>query len=173
MPSVLLEPLEMQHFDEVARLVADPEIVRFTRIPEPPPDDFAVEWIARYRTGRADGTRDGFAAIDAEGRFVGLGLAPQIDRAGRELELGYMVASSARGRGFATEILRQMTDWAFDELGALRIYLIIGVDNHASHRVAERCGYVREGVMRSIHLKQHQRIDSALWSRLPTDPQTG
>jgi RimJ/RimL family protein N-acetyltransferase len=46
----------------------------------------------------------------------------------------------------------------------------IDVDNHASHRVAQRCGYQREGVMRSIHVKQHQRIDAALWSRLPADP---
>ncbi|HUB04584.1 MAG TPA: GNAT family protein [Solirubrobacteraceae bacterium] len=56
------------------------------------------------------------------------------------------------------------------ELGAVRSYLIIDVDNRASERVAERCGYVREVVMRSIHLKQGRRIDAGLWSRLPSDP---
>jgi RimJ/RimL family protein N-acetyltransferase len=35
--------------------------------------------------------------------------------------------------------------------------------------VAERCGYIREGVMRSIHHKQGKRIDASLWSRLPSD----
>ena len=69
----------------------------------------------------------------------------------------------------ATEILRQLTTWAFAEVGALRISLVIDVDNPASERVAERCVYVREGVMRSIHLKQGLRIDASLWSRLPSD----
>jgi RimJ/RimL family protein N-acetyltransferase len=51
--------------------------------------------------------------------------------------------------------------------------LIIDVENQASARVAERCGYRREGVMRSLHLKRGRRIDAALWSRLPSDPHSG
>ena len=47
---------------------------------------------------------------------------------------------------------------------------MIDVENAASERVAERCGYVREGVMRSIHLKQGARVDAAIWSKLPSDP---
>jgi RimJ/RimL family protein N-acetyltransferase len=119
-----------------------------------------------------DGTRDGFAAIGASGQFLGLGLAPHIDSAAGELELGYIVASSARGRGVATEILRLLTRWAFSDPRLLRIYLVIDLENSASHRVAQRCGYRREGVMRSIHVKQGRRINAALWSRLPTDPES-
>jgi RimJ/RimL family protein N-acetyltransferase len=77
------------------------------------------------------------------------------------------------GRGVATQILDRLTRWALDELGAQRIYLIIDVENAASKRVAERCGYMREGVMRSIHLKAGQRIDAALWSRLASDAAPG
>ena len=43
------------------------------------------------------------------------------------------------------------------------------MENTASERVAERCGYVREGVMRSIFLKDGRRTDATLWSRLPSD----
>jgi RimJ/RimL family protein N-acetyltransferase len=60
--------------------------------------------------------------------------------------------------------------WAFSELGALRLELLISVDNDASKRVAERCGYLREGVLRSLHLKQDVRVDTEMWSRLPDDP---
>jgi RimJ/RimL family protein N-acetyltransferase len=67
-------------------------------------------------------------------------------------------------------MLRQLTEWVLAELGALRIWLVINIDDPASERVAERCGYVREGVMRSIHLKQGMRVDASLWSRLPSDP---
>jgi RimJ/RimL family protein N-acetyltransferase len=54
-------------------------------------------------------------------------------------------------------------------LKAHRIVLIIDVGNPVSERVAERGGYVREGVMRSIHVKQGIRADAGLWSRLPSD----
>ena len=57
-------------------------------------------------------------------------------------------------------MLAELTRWAFAELDPLRITLIIDVENGASSRVAERCGYVREGVMRSTHLKGDMRIDA-------------
>jgi RimJ/RimL family protein N-acetyltransferase len=165
-----LERLDERWLDQVADLVADPDVRRFTRIPEPPPHGFARSWVAAYEAGRRDGSREGFAALDGDDRFVGLGLAPDIDREGRELELGYIVAREARGRGIATEILRLLTQWAFEVANAHRVYLIIDVENPASARVAERCGYRLEGIMRSIHVKQGQRADAGLWARLPGDP---
>jgi RimJ/RimL family protein N-acetyltransferase len=168
---VRLEPLGPRHVDDMAGLVADPEVLRFTRVPEPAPPGFARDWVARYEAGRRDGTHLGFAAVDETGAFLGLALAPEIDVEGRELELGYIVAQSARGRGVGTAILRELTRWAFEELGALRAYLLIDTGNVASRRVAERCGYVLEGVHRSVHLKQGRRIDMTVWSRLPSDPE--
>ena len=170
MREIRLERLNASHLDDVRALVADPEVLRYTRIPEPPPERFAGTWIASYDAGRNDGTREGFAAIARDGEFVGLGLAPEIDRTDGEIELGYVVPARARGRGVAGEILSLLTAWAFAEVGALRAYLIIDLENRASERVAERCGYVREGVMRSIHVKQGRRSDAGLWSRLPSDP---
>ena len=159
-----------EHLDAVAGLLDDPDVLRFTRLPVPPRPGYAREWLDRYEAGRAAGTREAFAAVDEDGRFLGLALAVEIDREGREVELGYIVAPQARGRGVAVFMLTELTRWAFAELDVLRISLIIDVENVASSRVAERCGYVREGVMRSTHLKGDARIDAAVWSRLPTDP---
>jgi RimJ/RimL family protein N-acetyltransferase len=167
---VWLVPLAEEHLDDIAGLLDDPDVLRFTRLPIPPPPGYAREWLDRYEAGRAEGTREAFAAVDDDGRFLGLALAVDIDREGREVELGYIVAPPARGRGFAVAMLGELTRWAFAELEALRIALIIDVENGASSRVAERCGYVREGVMRSTHLKGDIRIDAAVWSRLPSDP---
>jgi RimJ/RimL family protein N-acetyltransferase len=168
---VRLVPLVDHHAGLLGPILADAEALRFTRLPEPPPPHFAQTWIARYERGRTDGSAEGFAIVDAaDDSFLGVALAPVVDREGREVELGYIVAPGARGRGVATEALRLLTDWAFEVLGALRASLIIDAANAPSRRVAERCGYVYEGTMRSSHLKQGIRIDAELWSRLPTDP---
>ena len=168
--AVSLRPLAAEHLDDVTALFDDADVLRFTRLPVPPPAGYARTWLERYETGRLDGTREAFAALDDDGRFVGLALAVDIDREGREVELGYITAPAARGRGVARAMLDELTRWAFDELGALRLTLIIDVENRASSKVAERCGYVLEGVMRSSYLKDDLRVDAGLWSRLPTDP---
>ncbi len=167
--TIRLEPLVEAHLEGVAGLLDDPDVQRFTRVPAPAPADFPRRWLDRYEAGRLDGSREAFAIVE-DGTFLGLALAPEIEAEAREVELGYVVAPSARGRGVASTGLRLLTDWAFEELGALRIELLIDVDNEPSKHVAERCGYVREGVLRSTYLKQDLRSDTEIWSRLATDP---
>ena len=167
MSDVRLEPLGMEHSAAVEELVRDPLSVRFTRIPEPAPPDFVQQWIGRYDEGRRDGTREGFAVVDRDGGFLGLALAPSIEREAATAELGYIVAPEARGRGVGTEALRLLTDWALAQ-GMARLELRISVENEASKRVAVRCGYELEGVLRSTYLKVGVREDTEVWSRLAT-----
>jgi RimJ/RimL family protein N-acetyltransferase len=167
---VELERFDEQYLDAMASLLGDPEVLRFTRVPVPVPDGFPRRWMGMYEEGRRTGTRELFAIVDAAQReFLGLAMAPQIDRDARTLELGYVVAPAARGRGVATAALGALTDWAFSAQGALRVELLITVQNEASKRVARRCGYVREGVLRSVYFKQDLRDDMEIWSRLPSD----
>jgi RimJ/RimL family protein N-acetyltransferase len=168
--TIALQPFGERHLGALTSVLEDSDLLRFTRIPEPVPEGFARTWLARYEEGRTEGTREAFAIEDQGGSFLGLALAPTIDRATRTAELGYVVVPSARGRGVATEALRRLTDWAFAELEMERLELLISVDNAASKRVAERCGYVLEGVLRSAYFKQELREDTEIWSRLPSDP---
>jgi RimJ/RimL family protein N-acetyltransferase len=151
-------------------MLGDPDVVRFTRIPEPVPPGFAASWLASYEEARRDGMREAFAIVDDDGGgFLGIAVAPRIERETRTAELGYVVAPAARGRGVATEALQRMTEWAFAELGMERLELLISVDNPASKRVAERSGYAREGVLRSLWFKQDRREDTEIWSRLASN----
>jgi RimJ/RimL family protein N-acetyltransferase len=153
----------------VEAILADPDVQRFTRVPVPVPEGFARTWLERYEQARPEGTREAFAVVDVEGRLLGLGFAPHIDAEARTAELGYVVMPDARGRGVATETLRLLTEWAFASLDALRLELLISVANEASKRVAERNGYVQEGVLRSRYVKPGVWEDTEIWSRLATD----
>src|SRR5258705_6988698 len=93
-----LEPSTAAPLDAFAALTGDPDVLRFTRFPDPPEPDFPAAWLARYERGRADGSREAFAIVGAGETFLGVGLAPHIDRTAAEAELGYLVAPAARGR---------------------------------------------------------------------------
>jgi RimJ/RimL family protein N-acetyltransferase len=169
--TVCLTPFDPVHLHAFRALLDDRDVRRFTRVPESPPPGFAETWLQRYERGRRDGTSEAFAVVDEqEGEFLGIGVAPKIDSPTRTAELGYVVVPAARGRGVATETLRLLTEWGFSELGALRLELLISPANGASQRVAERCGYLREGILRSLQIKGDVREDTEIWSRLPTDP---
>lgn len=81
--------------------------------------------------------------------------------------IGYWLAPEARGRGVATQAVRLLARWAFAELGIARLELTCGPDNEASRHLAERCGFTREGLLRSHVPFKGGRRDSLLYSLLP------
>jgi [ribosomal protein S5]-alanine N-acetyltransferase len=71
------------------------------------------------------------------GRLIGdAGLYPL----GDDVELGYTLARSAWGRGYATELGRALLAHAFDVLGATRVVAQVEPGNTASRRVLEKLG---------------------------------
>jgi len=61
------------------------------------------------------------------------------------LEVGWTVARSRWGRGYAGEAAQAVIGWARDELGARHLISLILDDNRRSQRVAEKLGMRREG----------------------------
>ena len=57
-----------------------------------------------------------------------------------EVEIGYRLARSAWGQGFATEAAGAVRDYAFNNLGMKRLIAIIDPANIASIHVAEKIG---------------------------------
>lgn len=168
--AIRLVPMAADHEPGIAALLEDADVRRYTRVPSEPPADFAATWIGRYDDAWRDGSRAGFAIEAHDGEFLGLGMIIEIDWEGRQAELGYVVGWAARGRGVATRTVRLLTEWGFSQLALERIALWIDVTNPASERVAERTGYVREGVLRSYWFKEDIRCDFGIWSRLRSDP---
>jgi RimJ/RimL family protein N-acetyltransferase len=165
-PDVRLVVFTAAHLADFAALAEDPQVRRYTRFPDPPQPSFPRRWLERYEEGRRERTREAFALEDGDATFLGLALAVAIDREAAEAELGYTVTPSARGRGIATAAVEALTRWAFDEQALERLTLTIEVANVASVRVAERCGYVLEGVMRNAYVKPGRRADTAVYARL-------
>jgi RimJ/RimL family protein N-acetyltransferase len=104
---------------------------------------------------------------DAEGDFVGGTGLHRIDWALRSFEVGYWCRRSHAGLGFTGEAVRALTAMAFHALGARRLQIRTDAANGASRRVAERCGFVLEGVLRSDALTpQGEPRDTCVFARV-------
>jgi RimJ/RimL family protein N-acetyltransferase len=76
----------------------------------------------------------------ATGRLIGdVGLAPADDEPG-VIKIGYTIDPAYQGRGYATEAIGALVDYAFDVLGAEIVRAYASSENLPSHRVAEKAG---------------------------------
>jgi RimJ/RimL family protein N-acetyltransferase len=113
-----------------------------------------------------------FAVTDAtSGEVIGSCGIGWSDRPQAVAEIGYWVRAGTRRRGVATRAVRLASDWAFAACGVERLQLRADVENGASQRVAERAGFQREGVLRSIrYSRRHERrVDFVIFSLLPSE----
>ena len=168
---VVLRPFVEADVFAVAAACDDPEMARFLpHWPEPYTEDEARRYIALTREWNASEDRRVLAVVDASGGD----LLGSIDvRIGDVGSVGYWIAAPARGRGLATRALRLVARWALEERRVERLELTTHPENVASQRVAEKAGFVREGVLRSHMRFREGRRDSVLYSLLMSDLEPG
>jgi RimJ/RimL family protein N-acetyltransferase len=150
----------------------DPEISRWTRVPYPyGPADARAYLLQRHDTLHA-GSAAPFAIVAAADRDQLLGSISLMRFSWKHArgEVGYWVAKEARGQGHVTRAVRLITAWGFAQLELERIDLMAATENPASQRVAERCGFTREAVLRSYLLGRDGRQDMVAFGLLATDP---
>jgi ribosomal-protein-serine acetyltransferase len=81
-------------------------------------------------------------------------------------EIGYWIATDAAGHGVATEAAARVLQVAFEELRMHRVILRVAVGNRASERVAEKLGFVQEGLLRKEVFVHGTWMDHSLWGML-------
>jgi RimJ/RimL family protein N-acetyltransferase len=125
--------------------------------------------LAMYEQARKRGEQIEFALVEpsAHGVVLGGGSLNNVNMEQGRAAVGYWLAPDARGRGVVTHAVRLIARWAFDDVGVARLELSCGPDNLASQRVAERCGFTREGVLRSHVPFKGRRRDTVLFGLLP------
>jgi RimJ/RimL family protein N-acetyltransferase len=151
----------------IVRLVNDRRVAENTaRIPHPYGISDAERFIAAVN--RQDGEAT-FAVIRG-GDLIGVcGVEPR-DNAP---EIGYWLGAPYWGRGYATEAVRAVIDYAFGTVGHGTLQAGARVGNPASRRVLEKCGFQWTSVglyrIRAINSSaplDRFRLDRGLWASL-------
>ncbi|MBK1707444.1 GNAT family N-acetyltransferase [Halochromatium glycolicum] len=128
----------------------------------------AISWIELASRGRAEKTMFEFAIFSAEALIGACGIN-HINLNDRVANLGYWVRSSRTGRGAATEAVKQLISWGFDNTEFNRIEIVAAVENVPSQRVAEKVGAVREGILRMRTMTGNGPSDAVMYSVVRPD----
>ena len=162
--------------DDVEALVAcldgEEEIARWLdAVPQPYREAEARAWVEQASSSWDEGASAPFAVADATtGDLLGsVGFSWVGDQ--HVGEIGYWMRRDARGRGLTTRAVRLASQWALRALGCERLQLRADEQNVPSQRVAEKVGFTREGVLRSVHFnaRQNRRVDFVMFSLLPAE----
>nr|WP_308346906.1 GNAT family protein [Streptomyces sp. ISL-66] len=85
-------------------------------------------------------------------------------------EIGYWTVAGHRGRGHMTEALRAAVRRALTDAGVVRLVWRAAVGNDGSRTVAERAGFLIEGVQRAGMEHDGVLMDCWAGALLPSDP---
>jgi [ribosomal protein S5]-alanine N-acetyltransferase len=167
---VVLRPWRRGDLADVHAGMQDPEVPRWTRIPEGNPPHEVRRYLDNQPRAEADGVELVFAMADpGDDRFLGSISLLRVQLEEERAEVGYWLAPWGRGRGVLTAALRLLSRWALTDGGFARLELRVDPRNTASLAAGERAGYVREGVLRSMQEHRGERIDLVVLSLLPSD----
>lgn len=129
-----------------ARIFNDPEVMRFGDGVQT--EQWVKNWVRHHlERYRAQGFGP-YAVVAKQSQevigYCGLFYFPDVNGQ-PEVEIGYRLARSAWGQGYATEAALAVRDYAFSKLGLKRLIAMIDPANVASLRVADKLGMHYEG----------------------------
>jgi RimJ/RimL family protein N-acetyltransferase len=122
----------------------DDEQIRWFEAPGPAPIENVIAAIRRWQAGWADDGPVRHWGIWRDDHLAG-GVELRIRHDGRA-SVSYVVFPAWRRRGVATRAVRLASAWAFETLDVSAVVAIIDEQNTASRRVAERVGFVLDGL---------------------------
>ncbi len=168
---LVLRPFTGADAPDVERLAGAWEVADTTlNIPHPYPEGAGAEWIATHARAWESGTGLTLAiALRATPDMilgaVSLSIEPQHSRG----ELGYWIAASHWGSGYATEAAHAVATFGFDDLSLHRIQARHFTRNPASGRVMEKLRMKFEGINRGAYARWAKFEDVAVYAILENE----
>ncbi len=175
MPRLLNPPVTLRAFEAsdaglIVSVADDPLIPLITTVPDSGSPIDVDAYLRRQNERVTTGAGFSFAIADCEtdDALGQIGLWKMEISSGLA-SIGYWIAPQFRRRGYARAALQTLTNWAVELDDVERLHLFVEPWNEGSWRVAEACGFVREGLLRAWEKVGDVRKDMYAYSVIQTD----
>lgn len=167
---VVLRGFREDDLDDFYVVHSDPAVMRYWSFPAWTDISQATEYFASARSGCDPERLLCWATTLADtDRLIGGVTLFAINSAQQRAEIGYVLGSAHWGLGYAQEALSLVLDFAFGTLGLRRVEADIDPRNASSCKLAERLGFVREGLLRERWEIAGEVCDTVMYGLLAKD----
>jgi diamine N-acetyltransferase len=169
--TVTLRPLSVDDMALLYRWFFAPDVLKWLQISEDPPEFRSLDGVqARFERLQADPHNKMWRIDTAEGRPIGQIELLTVHPLHRRAEMHILIGEDdLRGRGFGTQAVQILLQYAFKDLDLRRVYLIVDEDNRRAVRCFEKAGLAREGLLRGHRVRNGQPMNMFLMGVLRED----
>lgn len=150
---LIIRPMRLEESDEVYRSwTSDDRVSKYVRWSTHKSADETREWIKfDIESNKSDKTYNWGFELKQTGKLIGCGGIVEKDGAQKIYELGYNIMYDCWNHGYTTEAAKEMLRFGIEELGIREYVACHAVENPASGKVMEKCGFIYE--KNEIHTK--------------------
>jgi N-acetyltransferase len=164
-----LEPLTMQHVEQLKLRCAEGDLWKNPHIPIPHPDRVDA-YVKQALANAQRGTDIPFAVgILASGEIIGTTRYKYVDRYHRRTNISTWIVPRWHRTSVNSELKLMMLSRAFEHNRFLRLEFLIHPENIQSRKAVERLGCRFEGVLRSHIIVDGTSRDSAVYSIIASE----
>jgi RimJ/RimL family protein N-acetyltransferase len=168
---LILRDFDKTDWQAVHVYASDPEVVRYMDW-GPNTEEETKDFIHRSIASQKEKPRPNYTLaiiLKAEDRLIGSCGLHVTNRDHREGWLGYCLNRHSWRQGYATETVKALLGFGFQQLGLHRIYATCDPANSDSAHVLEKVGMQREGHLREHKWAKDRWRDSWLYAVLESD----
>ncbi|MDZ8104634.1 MAG: GNAT family protein [Nostoc sp. DedQUE12a] len=152
----------------VHQYASDREVVRYLTF-GPNSEEDTKNFLQREILLQKQELRQHFAlavTLKSQKQLIGICRISTLDTVNKTGSIGYCFTKQFWGQGYATEAVREIISFGFQELGLHRIFATCHPANIASVRVMQKNGMQQEGYLRQHHWIKGEWRDSWLYAIL-------
>lgn len=141
-----LEPLSTAHLPGLEVLWGDPDVIRYTNIPDPCGPAEAAQRLERLLDCQASLPGPTIFAVLGDGGFCGIAGCPLVDAAKGAFGLFYQLLPETWGQGVGLSAARMALDALCRLFPTATVYAGAAAENAASIRILEHLDFARTAV---------------------------
>ncbi len=146
---LLLRMFREDDADDMLRCRGDGRVAEY-QLWDPYTREDAEQFISAYKSilPGTPGTWSGLAVeLKGTGQFIG-DCALRVDENGETGEIGFNLMPEFQGRGYATEAVRRLLEYAFRELNLQTVAAVMDADNRGAINLCQRLGLRQNKLLR-------------------------